>query len=63
MLRAHAFGELVGCDAVRAVGPNPSPNADSGDIVIALTRTIAQVGGGVSHDIDAGGGNGGGRVE
>ena len=36
------FGLLLGCDAVRAVGPNLSRDADSGDLVVALTRTSAQ---------------------
>ena len=51
LLRAHTFDGLIGCDAVRAVGVNPSPGADSGDIIIALTRTTAQVGGAVSTEI------------
>ena len=51
LLFMHSFGELVGCDAVRAVGPNPSPNAESGDIIVALTRTIARPNGGSSDEM------------
>ena len=51
LLRTHNFGELVGCDAVRAVGPNPHPNADRDDIVVALTRSSAHAGAAASDEI------------
>ena len=51
LLRDHGFGELTGCDVVRAVGPNPSPDADSGDLVVALTRSSAVAGGSASAEI------------
>ena len=51
LLHTHNFGELVGCDAVRAMGPNPHPNADGDDIVIALTRSSAHAGAAASEEI------------
>ena len=47
LLREHNFGELVGCNAVRAVGP--TPNQDRDDIVIALTHSSAHEGAGNSQ--------------
>ena len=44
LLCTYHFGSLVECDAVRAVGPNPSRDADSGDLVVALARPSAQAG-------------------
>ena len=51
LLHTHNFGELVGCDAVRAMGPNPHPNADRDDIVVALTRSSAHAGAAASEEI------------
>ena len=51
LLHTHGFGQLVGCDAVRAVGANPCPGADSGDLVVALTRSSAEAGGAASAEI------------
>ena len=51
LLRAYGFGQLVGCDAVRAVGANPSPSADSGDLPVAFTRSSAEAGGVASAEI------------
>ena len=50
-MRHHGFGELASCDAVRTVGPNPSPDADSEDLVVALTRSSAVPGGSASAEI------------
>ena len=50
LLRDHGFGQLVGCDAVRAVGPDTSQDADRGDIVVALTQSSAEVGGAASAE-------------
>ena len=41
----------MGCDAVRAMGPNPLDNADRGDVVVALTRSSAHPGGAASQEI------------
>ena len=41
----------MGCDAVRAMGPNPHPNADRDDIVVALTRSSAHAGAAASEEI------------
>jgi len=42
ILQKYHFDALVGCDAVRAVGEDPESRADSGDLKVALTRTIAE---------------------
>ena len=36
---------------MRAVGPNPSFDADSGDLVVALTRSSAEAGEAASVEI------------
>ena len=51
LLHDHNFGELVGCDAVRAIGRNPSPEADSGDLIVAVTRSAAHAGGAASAEM------------
>ena len=51
LLRGYGFGQLAGCDAVRAVGPNPCLDSDSGDLVVALTRSSAEAGGAASAEI------------
>jgi hypothetical protein len=51
LLHDHNFGELVGCDAVRAIGRNPSPDADSGDLIVAVTRSCAHAGGAASAEM------------
>ena len=51
LLQDYGFGQLVGCDAVRAVGANPSPNADSGDLIVAHTRSSAEAGSAASVEI------------
>ena len=51
LLCQYHFGELVGCDAVRAMGPNPHPDADGDDIVIVLTRSSPHAGAAASEEI------------
>ena len=41
----------MGCDAVRAIGRNPSPDADSGDLIVAVTRSSAHAGGAASAEM------------
>ena len=51
LLRAHGFRQLVGCDAVRAVGADHSSDADSGDLAVAFTRSSAEAGAAASDEI------------
>ena len=38
ILRENNIGELVGCDAVRVIGPNTLHNADRGDVFVVAPK-------------------------